>query len=416
MIKFLLTLALTQSLHAQNRISAKSDMSGSVGGAVTGSTGGTNKFALDVNVLNFPVGGSSSVSVTNFPATQPVSGSVSVSNSVAVTGAFYQTTQPVSGTLAVSNFPSSQAVTGTFWQATQPISGSVSVSNFPATQPVSIVSMPSTPVTGPVTDAQIRATPLPVSGTVTASGPLTDTQLRAVAVPVSGTFWQATQPVSGTVTANAGSGTMAVSGTFWQATQPVSGTFWQATQPVSGTVAATQSGTFTSTATAITKGTQGSNGYTTQDLKDSGRVHIRLRAVAVAAGATGVETLFTLTRSADNGATTTGTSFVVTNGKRFRMTSITFATRGHATATAQTTTFNLRVNTAGACIVTSTPIIYSARSATAAVANDWDRFSVYLTDGDEILGDGTLAFCISAAATYTTNAPTWDVLITGFEY
>ncbi len=37
---------------------------------------------------------------------------------------------------------------------------------------------------------------------------LTDAQLRAVAVPVSGTFWQATQPVSGT---------------FWQATQPISG-------------------------------------------------------------------------------------------------------------------------------------------------------------------------------------------------
>ena len=36
---------------------------------------------------------------------------------------------------------------------------------------------------------------------------LTDTQLRASAVPVSGTFWQSTQPVSGT---------------FWQATQPVS--------------------------------------------------------------------------------------------------------------------------------------------------------------------------------------------------
>jgi hypothetical protein len=31
-----------------------------------------------------------------------------------------------------------------------------------------------------------------------------------------------TQPISGTVTANAGTGTMAVSGTFWQATQPVS--------------------------------------------------------------------------------------------------------------------------------------------------------------------------------------------------
>ncbi len=52
------------------------------------------------------------------------------------------------------------------------------------------------PVSGPLTDTQLRATAVPVSG------PLTDTQLRAVAVPVSGTFWQTTQPVSlaGTVT------------------------------------------------------------------------------------------------------------------------------------------------------------------------------------------------------------------------
>jgi hypothetical protein len=51
-----------------------------------------------------------------------------------------------------------------------PVSGSVSVSNFPASQAV----------TGPLTDAQLRATAVPVSG------PLTDTQLRASAVPVSG--------------------------------------------------------------------------------------------------------------------------------------------------------------------------------------------------------------------------------------
>ena len=42
------------------------------------------------------------------------------------------------------------------------------------------------PVSGPLTDTQLRATAVPVSGTVTASGPLTDTQLRATAVPVSG--------------------------------------------------------------------------------------------------------------------------------------------------------------------------------------------------------------------------------------
>jgi hypothetical protein len=86
-----------------------------------------------------------------------------------------------------------------------------------------------------LTDVQLRAVAVPISGTVTAnvgtgtqpvsgtvtanagtgtfavSGPLTDAQIRATPLPVSGT-----------VTANAGSGTMAVSGTFWQATQPVS--------------------------------------------------------------------------------------------------------------------------------------------------------------------------------------------------
>jgi hypothetical protein len=59
-------------------------------------------------------------------------------------------------------------VTGNFWQATQPVSFTWAG----------------------LTDAQLRANAVPVSG------PLTDAQLRAAALPVSGTFWQATQPVS----------------------------------------------------------------------------------------------------------------------------------------------------------------------------------------------------------------------------
>lgn len=39
---------------------------------------------------------------------------------------------------------------------------------------------------GGLTDTELRASPVAVSGTVTATGPLTDTQLRATAVPVSG--------------------------------------------------------------------------------------------------------------------------------------------------------------------------------------------------------------------------------------
>lgn len=104
---------------------------------------------------------------------------------VPVSGTFFQVTQPVSGTVAVSNFPATQPVTGTFFQATQPVSGTVAVSNFPASQAV----------TGPLTDVQLRTTPVPVSGTV-ATGGLTDVQLRTTPVPVSGTFFQATQPIS----------------------------------------------------------------------------------------------------------------------------------------------------------------------------------------------------------------------------
>jgi hypothetical protein len=77
-------------------------------------------------------------------------------------------------------------------------------------------------------------------------------------VPVSGIFWQATQPVSGTVTSNQGGApwTVKPDGTAWTMTStsanvnvsnasiPVTGTFWQATQPVSGTVTANQGGTW----------------------------------------------------------------------------------------------------------------------------------------------------------------------------
>lgn len=62
------------------------------------------------------------------------------------------------GSVSVNNFPASQPVTGTFWQATQP---------------VSIASMPSTPVTGTFWQA-----------TQPVSGPLTDTQLRTSPVPI----------------------------------------------------------------------------------------------------------------------------------------------------------------------------------------------------------------------------------------
>lgn len=147
------------------------------------------------------------------------------------------------------------------------------------------------------------------------------------------------------------------------------------------------------------------------------RTQVNYYAVAAASGATGVETAITLTKSSGTAATTTGASFVITSGKTFRITHFSVATRGNATATIQTTTFSLRINTAGAVTTTSTPIILAARSATPATASAWDRYIIPLGDGGiEIAGNGTLQFGVTAAATFTTNAPTWDVTIIGYEY
>jgi hypothetical protein len=128
-------------------------------------------------------------------------------------------------------------VSGTFYQATQPVSG-------------------------PLTDTELRATAVPVSdgggtisvddglgsltvdgtvavsavaGSVAVTGPLTDTQLRASVVPISDGGGSVT--VDGTVAVSGVSGSVAVTGPLTD-TQlravavPVSGTFWQAAQPI----------------------------------------------------------------------------------------------------------------------------------------------------------------------------------------
>lgn len=241
------------------------------------------------NALNVFVDGGS---ISSTPSgTQNVS--IVSSITLPVSGTFWQATQPVSAiSLPLPAGASTEATlalikaktdnldvalsTRTKPADTQTVSGSVSVSNFPASQAV----------TGPLTNAELRALAVPISGSVAIIG----------TVPVSGTFFQATQPVSTaslplpTNAAQETSGNLAtiaakdfatqatlaliktktdnldvllstrtkpsdtqlidgsahvqpVSGTFFQATQPVSiatmpttpvtGTFFQATQPIS---------------------------------------------------------------------------------------------------------------------------------------------------------------------------------------
>jgi hypothetical protein len=99
-----------------------------------------------------PGGGGNVAINTAVKGNTPAGNPTSVSTNSDVQALHVHTVNPVTS-VAVSNLPS-----------TQPVSGTVAVSNFPATQSVSgTVGVSGTvPVSGPLTDAQLRASALPV--------------------------------------------------------------------------------------------------------------------------------------------------------------------------------------------------------------------------------------------------------------
>ena len=286
---------------------------------------------LYVNVSNFPSTQNvniqnSSIAVTGtfWQATQPVSISgtvatssaqlpaaldgsgnlkVAVENSPSVSVSNFPSTQPISGTIAVSNFPSTQAVTGTFWQTIQPVSQSGAwtvATNADSPRAGGIAPSTALVIGGTYNNPRLGLTAgqsaglsidsdgtllvqvvdwtagtLTISGTVTANQGTANTaanawpsyitvsgsaidprQIRALtssdqitisnsSIAVTGTFWQTTQPVSGSVSVSNFPATQAVS---WSG-QSVAVT---GTVTVSGTVASTQSGTWTNTVTQAT--------------------------------------------------------------------------------------------------------------------------------------------------------------------
>lgn len=268
------------------------DGSVSVSGTVTANAG-TGTMNVSVQNASIPItdnGGSltvdGSVSVSNFPATQPISGTVtanagtgtmnvSVQNaSIPVTGTFYQATQPVSA----ASLP---LPTGAATSAKQPALGTAGTASADVITVQGIASMTALKTDG-------SGVTQPVSGTVTANagtGSFTVAQATAanlnatvtgtVAATQSGNYTvrnqdgsgnnlasstttpagteqalivrnipSGTQAVSGTITANAGTGTMNVS--VQNASIPVTGTFYQATQPISAASLPLPSGAATS--------------------------------------------------------------------------------------------------------------------------------------------------------------------------
>jgi hypothetical protein len=263
------------------------------------------------------------------------------------------------------------------------------------------------------------------------------------AVPVSGTFWQATQPVSGT---------------FWQATQPVSlatapttpvtGTFWQATQPVSiatapalvassavighvivdttSTTAVTQATPANLQATvtqlALTKGTQGATGVTTQDLKDAGRTLVTFTAERVVPILT-TDTIVTFSKLVGDTVTATQTTYAVTSGKTLRLQSMQMAVTPSST-TFGTIQVRLRTLSSGACTVAAGVKVgvwelgdqfTGAATLGTQIANFGPQhLEVIFPDGMEFSG-ATRNVCLSMNA-LGAAAQVVTITVTGYEY
>lgn len=193
-------------------------------------TGGTVRYLRSTNAAP----GSSDIGLVtrNIPSgTQTVSGSgtfaVSAASLPLPSGAATAIKQPalgVAGTaspdvltvqgvasmtpLKVDGSGVTQPVSGTFWQVTQPVSGTVTA-NVGTTNGLALdATLTGGTQQTKITDGTNVAT---VKAASTAAVATDKAVVVAVSpnntVPVSGTFWQVTQPVSGTVTANAGTGT-----------------------------------------------------------------------------------------------------------------------------------------------------------------------------------------------------------------
>ena len=167
---------------------------------------------------------------------------------------------------------------------------------------------------------------------------------------------------------------------------------------------------------AITKGTQGTTGVTTQDLKDAGRNQVHYYTV-IPVLATATDTLQSLTGT-KAGATVTATTTpaVVTTGKTLRVTrmSATYI----ATATSGYGIVRLRFNTGGVVAVTS-PIAatMAVGSSTPATANAAGSEESNLAEGWEFAAATGIGVSVQGFAAATATAVGYVfVSVTGYEY
>lgn len=224
--------------------------------------------------------------------------------------------------------------------------------------------------------------------------------LPAISVLQATSPWITNSTISG--------GTVAVSN--FPASQPVTGTFFQATQPISAAALPLPAGAATAALQAIpalTKGTQGATGYSTQDLKDAGRTALTFFIDNLVGSASEVLTTMGITKGAV--AQTAATSYTVTAGKTLRLTSISFTAR--STTNAQQIS-QVRVRTAASAIAITSPIVANFIGE-APAASTYSQ-SMSFEEGYQIAGGTQIA--ISHIEIVTPASTTLTVCLVGYEY
>ena len=172
-------------------------------------------------------------------------------------------------------------------------------------------------------------------------------------------------------------------------------------------------GAFGTTIAAVNMDSAGNQGV----IEAPAKVNKRFWAVGHTSGASGTEIMVVLNQSIDNSAVSSATSFVITSGKTLRILGAEFGVRGHSSAAnTATVTYSIRTAATGTVAIAS-PQIMAARCANAGVSFQWDRNVIPVAPGAlDIVGDGTRAVGVSIIFTGSTNVPTIDVLLLGYEY
>jgi hypothetical protein len=170
-------------------------------------------------------------------------------------------------------------------------------------------------------------------------------------------------------------------------------------------------GTVIVTPPTLTKGTQGSTGFSTQNLKDAGRTYITFTADAVAGVV--AETLLTFTVNKQGTATASQTNYTVTSGKTLRIQAITIGVQAGAAA-GEWVRVKLRHNTAGATTTASSLVLTAACGTGGATTAGMGEESFPLPDGLEIFGNGTQTIALTHISSATTNVE--SITLVGYEY